>query len=442
MFGNAFVEVCLDLGARIVCDPWIEEGAYYGAWWHYPPFEVPDDFYRGVDYLYISHLHPDHLSLASLRRFDPGTPVILASRRNPALRKMLQHAGFRRLLEIPARTEHDLGGFRVRLWNDFGGSNVGRSDAVPFELDSSIAILEGDTVLVNVNDNVPEEDSARAIAAEYPRIDCALLPYAGAGPYPQVFENLSEEAKLAGRLAVQRRFLDNFMRISRAIHAAVTVPVAGEYVLAGRRHELTRYIHTPTPDELRAAWATCEMPRRLVQLGPGDVLDVASGSVERVGGEPSFTHADRIAYADAHRDAPLVVDQIAIPDELRLPAERLLALLDMARAHLGRAQERSGVRPALTFWLRVPGTGDFTTRLDRNDPFIVAHSAPEEPYLRATVPYPMLIALLTTHISWNTLESSCVIDLYRAPEVYVPDAHVVLSFFHLPLAPATGTTNP
>ena len=43
----------------------------------------------------------------------------------------------------------------------------------------------------------------------------------------------------------------------------------------------------------------------------------------------------------------------------------------------------------------------------------------------------MLIALLTTHVSWNTLEGSCVVDLYRAPEVYVPAAHVVLSFFHL-----------
>ena len=44
---------------RILCDPWLEDGIYYGSWAHYPPYDWKDDF--NLDYIYVSHIHPDHM---------------------------------------------------------------------------------------------------------------------------------------------------------------------------------------------------------------------------------------------------------------------------------------------------------------------------------------------------------------------------------------------
>ena len=44
---------------KILCDPWLVDGEYYGSWVHYPPPDfVPEDF-NDVDYIYISHIHLD-----------------------------------------------------------------------------------------------------------------------------------------------------------------------------------------------------------------------------------------------------------------------------------------------------------------------------------------------------------------------------------------------
>jgi len=46
----------------VLCDPWLLDGAFSGAWHHYPPLEFAPEEYGHVDYLYISpppgRLHP------------------------------------------------------------------------------------------------------------------------------------------------------------------------------------------------------------------------------------------------------------------------------------------------------------------------------------------------------------------------------------------------
>lgn len=66
--GNATL-VCHDKQPLLVTDPWLEGGAYFGAWTrsHQVPPQVLDNITR-CKYVWISHSHPDHLSLPSLER--------------------------------------------------------------------------------------------------------------------------------------------------------------------------------------------------------------------------------------------------------------------------------------------------------------------------------------------------------------------------------------
>ena len=53
----------IELGkTKILTDPWLTDGEYYGSWYHYPPFPRQSIELLEYDYIYVSHIHPDHLS--------------------------------------------------------------------------------------------------------------------------------------------------------------------------------------------------------------------------------------------------------------------------------------------------------------------------------------------------------------------------------------------
>lgn len=431
-YGNAFLEIRTSSGSRIVCDPWILNGPYYGSWFHYPHVELPADFYDGIDYVYISHLHPDHLDHRSLRPFDRQIPVLISERKNPALLQVLRGLGFRSVTPFAIGKEHAVDGFRVRFWNDFIGQDVSRHDAVGFELDSSIAVFENDHMVLNINDNVLEDTPARAIHEEYPALDCALLPYAGGGPYPQLFENLTDAEKLQARSNVQRRFLDNFISVARILSPAITVPCAGEYIIGGKNWEFTRYLHTPSPAEVKAVWQQAGLQTRLEILSSCDEMTVPEGQITRAGlVSRDYNHDDRIAFAKSTQAVPYLIDEFRIPEDLRQPAGKVLGAMNKARATLGEAQKRFQSFPPLHLVIDVPATGLFATDMrEASSPFEAIVAMPDGPYLRATLPYEYLYALLTQHVHWNNLEIGNHVRLYRHPERYEPDIHLLLSFFH------------
>ena len=51
----------------ILCDPWFTEGAFGGSWFHFPWKAIdPEDVGR-YDYIYVSHIHPDHYDPVGLK---------------------------------------------------------------------------------------------------------------------------------------------------------------------------------------------------------------------------------------------------------------------------------------------------------------------------------------------------------------------------------------
>ncbi|HLQ37112.1 MAG TPA: MBL fold metallo-hydrolase, partial [Planctomycetota bacterium] len=64
--GNACI-ICHDRGPVLATDPWLFGPAYFGSW--ILSHEVPNEQFENVKrckFVWISHGHPDHLSLPSL----------------------------------------------------------------------------------------------------------------------------------------------------------------------------------------------------------------------------------------------------------------------------------------------------------------------------------------------------------------------------------------
>ena len=62
---------------KILTDPWLIGEEYYGSWTHYPPIDIDFKQFDDVDYIYISHIHPDHMSKETLEKINPDIPVLI-----------------------------------------------------------------------------------------------------------------------------------------------------------------------------------------------------------------------------------------------------------------------------------------------------------------------------------------------------------------------------
>ena len=91
-------------GVRIVCDPWLRGLAFNQSWALISETRfLPDDF-RGVDYIWFSHEHPDHFSPASIRSIPPDTraaiTVLFQKTLDGRVAKFCRELGFKAVREI------------------------------------------------------------------------------------------------------------------------------------------------------------------------------------------------------------------------------------------------------------------------------------------------------------------------------------------------------
>ncbi|HXA00146.1 MAG TPA: MBL fold metallo-hydrolase [Candidatus Dormibacteraeota bacterium] len=91
-------------GLRILTDPWLTEGAYQGTWFHTHLLADagvrPEHVAKGIDYLFLSHEHQDHLDVATLKHFPSNIPVLICRFATTKFRKYLEVLGFTNIREV------------------------------------------------------------------------------------------------------------------------------------------------------------------------------------------------------------------------------------------------------------------------------------------------------------------------------------------------------
>ncbi len=94
--GNATLIINNKDSTILVTDPWFDEySCYFGSW--RLTNKIPEDLKKQAlkaKYIWISHFHPDHLNLQTLRLFKNGSKIILADQFSNRLPKELRKAGF------------------------------------------------------------------------------------------------------------------------------------------------------------------------------------------------------------------------------------------------------------------------------------------------------------------------------------------------------------
>jgi UDP-MurNAc hydroxylase len=204
----------------IVCDPWFVP-AFFGSWFVFPRNDrLPERVQRAIerpDYLYVSHLHGDHLDATFLsEHIGRSATVLLPGYPTDELERTLRALGFRNFVSTEHGEPVDLGGLTIEIHVETSLTDGPGGD-------SALIVDDGETRLLDQND-CRLHDMA-AVTANGP-IDCHWLQYSGAIWYPMVYEMTPDVMRSACQAKVEAQFA-RAQRYVEAVGARVVVPSAG-----------------------------------------------------------------------------------------------------------------------------------------------------------------------------------------------------------------------
>jgi UDP-MurNAc hydroxylase len=208
-------------GQRIVCDPWFRP-AFLGSWFPFPRNDHLDTSLMqqvcAPDFLYISHLHGDHLDAGFLaEEMSKDVTVLLPAFPTDELRRVLTGLGFTRFVTLDADEPVDVApGLRAYI-----GTETAVTDGP--QGDSLLWVSDGTGTILNQNDCRPH-DLARL--AGFGPVDVQYLQFSGAIWYPMVYEMDDAERQRLGR-AKRDAQLGRAMRYVDLVRPRAVAPFAG-----------------------------------------------------------------------------------------------------------------------------------------------------------------------------------------------------------------------
>jgi UDP-MurNAc hydroxylase len=287
-YRSATVGIFSKSGTSILCDPWITDGAFIGSWFHWPPlegFEFNELANRNWDALYISHFHADHFDrklVAKIARNQPSTIVLIPLYENKWLKRAVENCGFKsdRIREIPSDQKIQFKDIDITMYvADYCNPEICGA-SIPctflnknFRANDSVAVFESDGKRVlNANDALAVH-TAQRLWSRIGKIDLLLGHFGGAGPYPQCFNNLSNESKKQEALKTGWVFANRLISTSTALNANFVFPYAGQYLLGGKLSALNDFRSViPLPEVLDSIKAnSSSVPISLKAFGEFDL---------------------------------------------------------------------------------------------------------------------------------------------------------------------------
>ena len=393
-------------GKHLLMDPWMVDPTYHGAWWHYPPLvHTPKDLPK-IDFLYISHEHPDHFDPPTLAQINKDAKILIADYRKKRFLERIRACGFDDIVELAFGEPYRCAGTDMEL-------KLIPPDR-PWD-DSAILIKTEGTTVLNVND-CHLDDTTLARIGQEEEVDLAFLTFTGASQYPGCFD-FPEEVKIERWQASKRAHVEEFANWAQLVRTKRAVPAAGNYALLAEEQipfNTPHYVNTPQDaiEVLREKAPDIEG----LQMNPGDVWTPAEG-LQRRNPAPDWSKrmddiaalakqhsADVAKYFDSEPPAP--------PD-----------LFDRFKAYFGgllasdkSVPERVNI---VTQW-DVTGEhgGKWVIDFTRDDDWIYEGEA-DNWNLRLQVPSRMVAAGVNGDAIWDNLVLSFRFRLARNPDVYM-----------------------
>jgi UDP-MurNAc hydroxylase len=239
-------------------DPWLHGKAFNDSWSLIAPPVLPESALDEIDFLWISHEHPDHFHVPTLRSlpasFRERVTVLFQQNNSEKMFRAFHALGFPRHRPLPDRRVVELRG-ETRAYC---------YQVLP--MDSALAILSEGKTLLDVNDAEMNDRDCRRVLSDLGPIDAVANQFSIAG-----YSGLADRDRHLPELA--ERVLRNVSDNHRALEARTSIPIASFVYFSTRDNRyVNRYANTPrdAADALRAQGQDCTV------LFHGDEWEVGS----------------------------------------------------------------------------------------------------------------------------------------------------------------------
>ncbi|MAV79865.1 MAG: hypothetical protein CMC22_06985 [Flavobacteriaceae bacterium] len=249
---------------KILMDPWLTDGEYYGSWSHVPYFDLDKNLQEinSYDAIYISHIHPDHCSEKTLKKISKKIPIYIHTFHKKFLKLKLENLGFT-VYELQNNKKINIGSdVEINIiaadncnpelcFKHVGCSVLNGNRENSQQIDTIAIINDKKYCVVNTND-APYElslETINEIKNQYEKVDLLLTGYSGAGPYPQCFPLLTKNEMIIEAKKKREFFLNQAFNFIEKFKPLNYFLFAGTYTLTGSLWELEKYKGTPTFDE-------------------------------------------------------------------------------------------------------------------------------------------------------------------------------------------------
>lgn len=248
---NSFITIEGD-NSILTCDPWIGKTSD-NAWHTYPikDFKDIDEKIYKSDFIYISHLHCDHLDLKTLKKFkNKNLTFIIKKFDNKVLKKRLQRNFNHKIVEVEAFKKKKINkDFTVAIIPQIISNNSNLPDNIEYDLDTSIVVQSNkDKTLFYNNVDNPTNLSVlkkvnKFIIKKFKRkIDIYCCALGAASEFPQCFLDLDKEKEKNKIINQSLLKLETFLKF---LKPKVFFPAGGNYLIYGKFYKLNKYIAQP-----------------------------------------------------------------------------------------------------------------------------------------------------------------------------------------------------
>ncbi|MGE3325006.1 MAG: Rieske 2Fe-2S domain-containing protein [Acidimicrobiia bacterium] len=274
VIGHAGLLIETEFGS-ITCDPWFEP-AFLGSWFVFPRNDqlAPDlmDRITHPRFLYISHLHGDHLDESFLvEKMSKDVTVLLPGFPTDELERELRRLGFTRFEHLPNGEAVDFDGLEVMVCVETAVADGPQGDSL-------IVVSDGANRIVNQNDCRPHSFD---LIAQLGPVDVQFLQYSGAIWYPMVYEVSPEEMTRLSRLKREAQ-LARAMQYVKLVDARAVVPFAGPPAFLDPDLFAVNDLGNPNsifPDQTVFLELLEQASARGLFTVPGSVVHIAPGAI-------------------------------------------------------------------------------------------------------------------------------------------------------------------
>mgnify|MGYP001445174516 CR=1 FL=1 len=211
--------ILIDTGKeKILTDPWLDGPSWANNLWLFPKSNHVSDYFKDIDYIYISHGHEDHLHKKSIEWLPEQlkeVPIIVPDFGVDYFVKTLNKYGLKNLHFLKDNERKNMSEFLdLKMF-------INESDH-----DSSLLISSNNTNIFLQTDNLMTNDQAKKIGEEND-IDICFTITCQTGPFPGFYRMSEDDMRIASKNKRDnsQKFSLNLMKI---LNPKYVIPYASD----------------------------------------------------------------------------------------------------------------------------------------------------------------------------------------------------------------------